>query len=435
VDFSQAASKWSLAHRLSSLSAIIFLSVKQAAFENILQLTAEGSRANITLDQGRASKALERKETHDEPCDGTRSTFGQAWRQMHFLRPNTLRQRPGERPWHVQYQGPEGVAMDGIDAGGLFRDSITSFCLELQSPAVPLFTACPNAHNDVGENKEKFLPNSGCTSSIHLSMYAFVGKLMGIAIRGRHTLDLDFPNVIWKPLVGLPLTRADLTAVNSLCFSMWDMVKLIPRPADAKETDPIGDTVRFRTVTSTGKTVELKPGGNDIPVTWANRDEFLRLEEQFRLREFDTQVLAIKKGLATIVPVQLLPLFTPRQLELMVCGAGHIDIAYLKENTTFRAPMTADLPVVTYLFEALESFTQAQRKQFLRFVWGRNRLPYNAADFTQKFQVWDGGRNSNALPITHTCFFSIELPHYTSVEQLRTKILFAITNCVSIALS
>jgi hypothetical protein len=38
-------------------------------------------------------------------------------------------------------------------------------------------------------------------------MYAFVGKLMGIAIRGGHMLNLDLPSVVWKPLVGQAIER------------------------------------------------------------------------------------------------------------------------------------------------------------------------------------------------------------------------------------
>lgn len=32
----------------------------------------------------------------------------------------------------------------------------------------------------------------------------------GTAIRGRHMLNLDLPSMVWKPLVGQPVTRADL---------------------------------------------------------------------------------------------------------------------------------------------------------------------------------------------------------------------------------
>ena len=36
------------------------------------------------------------------------------------------------------------------------------------------------------------------------------------------------------------------------------------------------------------------------------------------------------------------------------------------------------------------------------------------------------------LPVAHTCFFSIELPKYSSYEILRDKLKYAITNCQAI---
>jgi hypothetical protein len=39
-------------------------------------------------------------------------------------------------------------------------------------------------------------------TQLHLSMYAFVGKLLGMSIRGKHALNLDWPSAVWKLLVG-----------------------------------------------------------------------------------------------------------------------------------------------------------------------------------------------------------------------------------------
>ena len=53
-------------------------------------------------------------------------------------------------------------------------------CADLHSSWVPLFIPCPNAKG-FGENQDKWIPNPLSLTSLHLSMYAFVGKLMGIA--------------------------------------------------------------------------------------------------------------------------------------------------------------------------------------------------------------------------------------------------------------
>lgn len=82
--------------------------------------------------------------------EGTRSVFGQLFRQLHFVPPSNLR-RPGQA-WSVTYLG-EG----GQDAGGLFRDSISHVCSDLQSPYVPLFMPCPNSRG-FGDNQDKWVP-------------------------------------------------------------------------------------------------------------------------------------------------------------------------------------------------------------------------------------------------------------------------------------
>jgi len=332
----------------------------------------------------------------------------------------------------VEYQG-EG----GQDAGGLFRDSVTHICTELQTTALPLFVPCPNFKSKFGDNQEKFIPNPSSKSSLHLSMFAFVGKLMGMAIRGGHILNLDLPSLVWKPLVGESIDRTDLEAIDALCFDVLEKVENIDTQDVTPETFSDFITNSFVTASSDGREIELKENGEDIPVTWENRHEYVQLVQEYRLNEFGIQIAAIKRGLASIVPVRLLPLFTWQELEMMVCGKREIDIEYLKRNTRYRNPVTEGDAHVALMWQALESYNHDERQMFLRFVWGQSRLPYNPADFTQKFEVMGApyvrpGQEDKMLPKSHTCFFSLELPQYTNLETMKAKLLYAVKNCQSI---
>lgn len=66
--------------------------------------------------------------------------------------------------------------------------------------------------------------------------------------------------------------------------------------------------------------------------------------------------------------------------------------------------------------------------QFLRFAWGRSRLPAGGK-FTEKMRIDATSNDITHLPQAHTCFFSIELPAYNSLEMMRDKIVKAITFC------
>ena len=65
-------------------------------------------------------------------------------------------------------------------------------CRELQSDAVPLFVATPNARGGVGSNQDCFVPSyAACVVPLNRALFAFVGKLFGLAVRGQHMLNLD----------------------------------------------------------------------------------------------------------------------------------------------------------------------------------------------------------------------------------------------------
>lgn len=53
---------------------------------------------------------------------------------------------------------------------------------------------------------------------------------------------------------------------------------------------------------------------------------------------------------------------------------------------------------------------------YLRFVWGRSRLPLSAAGFTKKHKLSKLAKSPPDmwLPVGHTCFFTLDLPPYTS---------------------
>lgn len=65
--------------------------------------------------------------------------------------------------------------------------------------------------------------------------------------------------------------------------------------------------------------------GHDVPlstkykcITLKNRAEYVRLALSYRLHEFDDQVAAVREGMARVIPVPLLSLFTGYELETMV---------------------------------------------------------------------------------------------------------------------
>ena len=102
----------------------------------------------------------------------------------------------------------------GSDDGGLFRDSITTMCHELQSDVLPLFIPCGNQVAKVGDNRDKWVVNPGATSSAQMKAFEFIGALIGMSIRSGILIDLRLPAMFWKNLTEEKVTQNDLRAID-----------------------------------------------------------------------------------------------------------------------------------------------------------------------------------------------------------------------------
>merc|ERR1712146_450897 len=114
----------------------------------------------------------------------------------------------------------------------------------------------------------------------------------------------------------------------------------------------------------TGEEVELIEGGREINVTGENASEFARLLLENRLNFDRLQLQALRRGLASVVPIQLIRLWSWRDLQERVCGVPEVDLENLKRRTTYKNCTNTNVHV-GYMWEALESFTQKQRRSFL----------------------------------------------------------------------
>jgi len=136
------------------------------------------------------------------------------------------------------------------------------------------------------------------------------------------------------------------------------------------------------------------------------------------------------EGLSNVLPVEVLTIFTGQELRDIVCGNPEVDVDLLHRVVEYEGYDESDA-VIRYFWETLREFTNDERKKFLQFVWARNRLPMKESDFDAPFKIQRDGSNKNgeqALPSASTCFFSLALPEYSSREQVKEKLLFAINN-------
>ncbi|XP_043076943.1 probable E3 ubiquitin-protein ligase HERC1 [Puntigrus tetrazona] len=351
--------------------------------------------------------------------------FVQIAKQVVNLNPTEL--RLPSRAWKVKLVG-EGAD----DAGGVFDDTITEMCQELQSGVVELLIHTPNSSADVGSNTDRFLLNPAAVTEDHIVQFRFLGILMAVAIRTKKPLDMHLAPWVWKQMCCIPLGAADLEEVDLLTYrSLQGILHLDNSVINEENFTVMIPLDSFVAHSADGTLVPVIPGGHNVPLTFSNRNDYVERALHYRLHEMDRQVAAVREGMSSIIPVPLLSLLTARQLEQLVCGLPEVSVEMLKKVVRYR-DITDSHQLIGWLWQSLEEFTNEERVLFLRFVSGRSRLPSNPADITQKFQIIKVDRPVNGLPTAQTCFFQLRLPPYTSQAILAERLRYSIHNCPSI---
>ena len=421
-----------LGGRLCGLRALIFLEVKLAVLHRALADTATDADApNVVLDRIRASRL--RTDPRADPAERAQGTvFAQLHEQLGRVHPRALC-RP-DKAFRVNFVG-ESVD----DHGGPYREALCHICSELHCEALtlPLFIPTPNGRDGVGSNRDAFVPSPAATAPEQLEWLCFIGQLLGLALRQKETqLGFSMPSSVWKQLVDEPMHADDLAALDEHCRTSLDKLRRIDEEGVDAETfeDVIVDTT-FTTTLSDGAEVELVPNGGRAAVTFGNRGAFCDAVLAARLQESQRQCDALLQGLSYVVPQRLLPLFTWRQLELLACGVADVSVEELRAHTKYGVGVSANQRHIRYFWTAMRRFTPQQRSLFLRFVWGRSRLPVNATEWGDaKFTLHpkQTARADTHFPVAHTCFFSLELPAYSSASVCYERLLYAVTHCQSI---
>ena len=111
-----------------------------------------------------------------------------------------------------------------------------------------------------------------------------------------------------------------------------------------------------------------------------------------------------------------------------------VDVENLYRNTKYDTGhyFHEAHPVIVNFWRAMRELSPEQKRNFVRFAWGRSRLPRGkwptqANGQQTKFTIVPRKGHFSGIPLSHTCFFMIELPEYPTLALLKKNLLLAIT--------
>ncbi|XVE96691.1 hypothetical protein REPUB_Repub02eG0244500 [Reevesia pubescens] len=338
---------------------------------------------------------------------------------------NQLRMRPTQDlkgRLNVQFQGEEG-----IDAGGLTREWYQLLSRVIFDKGALLFTT-------VGNNAT-FQPNPNSVyQTEHLSYFKFVGRVVAKALFDAQLLDVYFTRSFYKHILGVKVTYHDIEAVDpdyykNLKWMLENDVSYIPDLTFSMDADEEKHILYEKTEVTD---YELKPGGRNIRVTEETKHEYVDLvADHILTNAIRPQINSFLEGFNELVPRELISIFNDKELELLISGLPEIDLDDLKANSEYTGYTSAS-PVIQWFWEVVKAFNKEDMARLLQFVTGTSKVPLEGfkalqgISGPQRFQIHKAYGAPERLPSAHTCFNQLDLPEYSSKEQLQERLLLAI---------
>ncbi|KAL3435257.1 E3 ubiquitin-protein ligase RSP5 [Aspergillus tetrazonus] len=309
---------------------------------------------------------------------------------------------------------------DGLDYGGLSREFFFLLSHEMFNPFYCLFEYSAHDNYTLQIN-----PHSGVNPE-HLNYFKFIGRVVGLAIFHRRFLDSFFIGAFYKMMLRKKVSLQDMEGVDedlhrNLTWTLENDIEGIIDLTFTVDDEKFGER----------RTIELKPGGEDIPVTNENKHEYVELVTEWKIvKRVEEQFNAFMSGFNELIPADLVNVFDERELELLIGGIADIDVDDWKKHTDYRGYQEQD-EVIQNFWKIVRTWDAEQKSRLLQFTTGTSRIPVNGfkdlqgSDGPRRFTIEKSG-DPIALPKSHTCFNRLDLPPYKSHEVLEHKLSIAV---------
>eukprot|EP00049_Salpingoeca_infusionum_P027409 m.32070 g.32070 ORF g.32070 m.32070 type:complete len:843 (+) comp9487_c2_seq1:237-2765(+) len=382
------------------------------------------ARAPFVLDVAAKSKVLA-IEHMIEQQHMARQNFFRRYLVLQVHRETILRDALRQIS-HAEFTDPDSlkkelkvkfVGEEGVDEGGVQKEFFQLAIRNLFDEDYGIFMYRPTTRQHWFNINTLELPDE----------YKLLGILLGVAIHSNLILDLHFPLAIYQKLRGETVGFDALEEVDPEVHS--SLTKLLEYDEDNVEDVFCLTFVATYQAFGEVREVELKPGGSDIDVTKANKQEYVELYVDWLLnKSIEIPFNAFRDGFSSVVGnSRILSLFRTEELHELICGSSQLNLEDMQENAKYAGGYNDDSNVVRWFWDIVKTFNEEQKKQLLAFVTGCDRAPVGGLA-NLKFVIYKHGGDSDLLPTAHTCFNTIMIPEYTSKEKLQRLLLLAITH-------
>ena len=259
-----------------------------------------------------------------------------------------------------------GIEEDGIDGGGVFKEFLTECLTTAFDFKLGLF-------QETSDHKLYPATTPYASEPEQLQLFAFLGRLIGKAVLGGFLIDAQFASNFLTKWLGKQSTLPELANLDKELYEGLIFLKTYKGDFSDLGLTMTLDIDDFGVT----KSIELIPGGKNIPVTAENRILYIHLVSNYKLNtQIKNQCKAFLSGFYDLVDYKCLKIFSAPELQTLVGGAERlIDIKDLIANTKYDSVYDESHPTIINFWQVLKELDSADLKKFVKFVTSCSRPP------------------------------------------------------------
>uniref|UniRef100_A0A8C3H7G1 HECT and RLD domain containing E3 ubiquitin protein ligase family member 6 n=1 Tax=Chrysemys picta bellii TaxID=8478 RepID=A0A8C3H7G1_CHRPI len=309
----------------------------------------------------------------------------------------------------VQFEGE----LRGLDAGGVTLEFFLYVFEEMVDPQYGMFVYCDPA-------SPMWFPTS---PSVEKKKYFLFGILCGLSLFNRIIAFIPFPLAIFKKLLDKKPSLEDLKELSPVVGKSLQAVL-------DYEYDDIEENLQIHYCVSwDNKEVDLIPDGSSIAVNNKNKKDFVNKYVDYVFnKSVEVVYEEFKRGFYKVLDRKILRFFQPQELMEVAIGNANYDWNKFEKNAVYWGVYTPSHPTIKMFWKVFHELTVVQKKGFLLFLTGSDRIPVMGMDcikikFNQHMTM-----SEDHIPEAQTCYHILILPQYSTIEKLQEKLLLAIDN-------
>nr|XP_056711167.1 probable E3 ubiquitin-protein ligase HERC6 [Euleptes europaea] len=309
----------------------------------------------------------------------------------------------------IQFEGE----VDRPEAGGILFEYFLYVFDEMVQPDYGMFMYCE-------KNSPLWFPSR---PSAEMKKYYLFGILYGMSLFNRVIVYVPFPLAVFKKLLGKKPSLDDLKELSPV------LGKSLQAVLDYEQDDMEANLQLCYNISWDNMDVDLIPNGRSVAVTKANKKDFVsRYVDYIFNKSVEGVFDEFKRGFFKVLDKQVIGFFEPQELIEVAIGNANYDWDMYEKNAIYWGIYSPTHPTVRFFWQVFHELTLADKKGFLLFVSGNDRVPIMGMESLKLTIHSHKALSEDHIPEAQTCFQLLLLPPYSTIEKLKEKLLQAIEN-------